>query len=47
MLVDFADSSQSLSIRTDSATSVSNGVQGQQAQVIMLLLQMFLGCCED
>ena len=47
MLVNLADSGKSLRIRTDGAASVSDGVQGQQAQVMAFLLEVFLGSHEN
>lgn len=47
MFVDLTNGSQSLCISFTSATSLRQGVQGQQAQIILFLLEMCLGCLQN
>lgn len=47
MFVDLTNGSQSLCISFASATSLRQGVQGQQAQIILFLLKMCLCCLQN
>ena len=47
MFVDLTNGSQSLCISFARATSLRQGVQGQQAQIILFLLKMCLGCPQN